>query len=100
MSHLNRIYTVCKFSIFCLWHLEFKCIPTALFFYHFSKERSFCDFLFAPLDDAVLQKWCLLLKDEWMTCHFTSFSTVFQSYERLCAIEFRLQLRRFHLERG
>ena len=41
-----------------------------------------------------------------MTCDFTSFLTVFQSYqddvlddnERLCAMELRLRMRRFHLE--
>ena len=45
--------------------------------------------------------------DGWMTCDFTSFSTVFQSSgqwaddnEMLCAMEPRLWLRRFHVERG
>ena len=45
--------------------------------------------------------------DGWMTCNFTSFSTVFQTYqddERLtmkgcmCAMESRLRLRRFRLQ--
>ena len=45
--------------------------------------------------------------DGWMTCNFTSFLTAFQSYQddgRLimkgCAMELRLWLRRFRLERG
>ena len=45
--------------------------------------------------------------DGWMTCDFTSFSTVSVisgrwevDNERLCAMEFRLWLRRFCLERG
>ena len=40
--------------------------------------------------------------DEWMTCDFTSFSTVFQSYqddERLCAMEQRLRERERERER-
>ena len=40
--------------------------------------------------------------DGWMTCDFTSFSTVFELYqddERLI-MELRLRLRRFRLERG
>ena len=46
--------------------------------------------------------------DGWMTCDFTFFLTVFQSYldsgqclddnERLCAIELSLWLRRFQPE--
>ena len=44
----------------------------------------------------------------WMTCDFTSFSTVFHSNqdngpddnERLCAVEPRLRLRRIRLEWG
>ena len=43
--------------------------------------------------------------DEWITCGFTSFLTVFQSYQdndndRLCEMESRLRLRRLRLERG
>ena len=40
--------------------------------------------------------------DGWITYDFTSFLTVFQSYqdddERLCAMELRLWVKRFHLE--
>ena len=43
--------------------------------------------------------------DGWMTCDFTSFLTVIvisgrciDDNERLCAMELRLRLRRFHLE--
>ena len=46
--------------------------------------------------------------DGWMTCDFMSFTTVFSvisgqcadDNERLCAMEPRLRLRRFRLERG
>ena len=47
--------------------------------------------------------------DGWMTCNFMSFSTVFQSYqdnagvgenERLCAMEPRLQLKRWGSNSG
>ena len=46
--------------------------------------------------------------DGWMTCDFMSFSTVFSvisgrwadDNERLCAMEPRLRLGRFRLERG
>ena len=44
----------------------------------------FCDFLFSSLEDEILPKrdgrmdgWM----DGWMDCGFTSFSTVFQSYQ-------------------
>ena len=54
----------------------------------------------------VYAKCCTELEenDGWMNCDFTSFSTVFQSYqevdkERLCAMKLRLRLRRFRLER-
>ena len=37
-----------------------------------------------------------IILDGWMTCDLTSFSTGFQSdYERLCAMESHLQLKRF-----
>ena len=45
--------------------------------------------------------------DERMTCDFTSFNSISvisgrwaNDNERLCAMEHRLQLRRFRLERG
>ena len=47
-----------------------------------------------------------LLIEGWMACDFTSFLSVFQSHqdderdnETLCAMQPRLQLRRFRLER-
>ena len=54
----------------------------------------------------ILSEVLINLADGWMTCDFTSFLTVFRSYqddglvdnERLCAMELRLRLRRFHFE--
>ena len=46
------------------------------------------------------------MMDEWITCDFKSFSTTViperwaDDNERLCAVETRLWLRRFCLERG
>ena len=56
--------------------------------------------------DLDLLCWLRHFYNGWMTCKFTSVLTVFQSYqddvldnnERLCAMELRLRLRRFHLE--
>ena len=56
------------------------------------------------MDDLQCMTRCLW--DGWMTCDFTSFSTVYQSYqdkvdnETLCAMELCLRWSRFRLKRG
>ena len=42
-----------------------KCMFEILFFHHFIKIKSFCDFLFASLDDVGLPKWTFCYKNDF-----------------------------------
>ena len=34
MSHFIKIYTVCKFNIFCLWYLNLDLVESLIPFFH------------------------------------------------------------------